>query len=102
MIKFLLAAISVLAIGYTLQVGATDQSNKYYGDCTGSETAGRCAEKCPEGSYLVGYKSKDAGYICKLVPTGCPYGDSIPMDNCNKFKPAEPKPVKEEPAFRGK
>lgn len=45
--------------------------------------------QCPAGSYDIGI-SKDGQPICKLEPTGCPYGDSIPMDMCNKFKPAEP------------
>lgn len=42
--------------------------------------------KCPAGSYDIGI-SKDGSPICKLEPTGCPYGDSIPMDMCDKFKP---------------
>lgn len=45
--------------------------------------------ECPAGSYDIGI-SKDGQPICKLEPTGCPYGDSIPMDMCDKFKPAEP------------
>lgn len=48
---------------------------------------------CPKGSYSIG-KDKDGVHeICKLEPTGCPYGDSIPLGpECDKFKPAEPKP----------
>ncbi len=30
--------------------------------------------KCTEGYY-------DAGGFCKSEPTGCPYGDSIPVDS---------------------
>lgn len=41
---------------------------------------------CPSGSY-------DAGGFCKQEPTGCPYGDSIPMDNCQKFTPQESQPI---------
>lgn len=41
---------------------------------------------CPAGSYDIGI-SKDGSPICKLEPTGCPYGDSIPMDMCDKFAP---------------
>lgn len=47
------------------------------------------AQTCPAGSYDIGI-SKDGQPICKLEPTGCPYGDSIPMDMCAKF---EPQPV---------
>ena len=49
---------------------------------------------CPAGSYDIGI-TKDGDPICKLEPTGCPYGDSIPMDMCDKFKPVEP--VQESP-----
>lgn len=38
---------------------------------------------CPAGSYDMG-----DGY-CKLEPTGCPYGDSIPMEDCDKFAPPQ-------------
>lgn len=46
-------------------------------------------QSCPAGSYNIGTKD-GINPICKLEPTGCPYGDSIPMDMCNKFKPVEP------------
>lgn len=75
---------------------AQQQSDKYDGDCTGNETQGRCADKCPPGSYLIGVDDKTGAAICKLEPTGCPYGDSIPMDMCDKFKPSpteQPKPA---------
>ena len=39
-------------------------------------------EKCPEGSYSIGF-SKDGDLVCKLEPTGCPWGDSVPMDKCS-------------------
>jgi hypothetical protein len=32
---------------------------------------------CPEGSYPIGDGA------CKLEPTGCPFGDSIPMEKCS-------------------
>lgn len=51
-------------------------------------------DRCPEGSYEIG--SKDEGPLCKLEPTGCPYGDSIPMDMCDKVKPAEVQPIEVE------
>lgn len=51
-------------------------------------------KECPAGSYNINTKDEP---ICKLEPTGCPYGDSIPLDVCfEKFKPqteAEFKPV---------
>lgn len=46
---------------------------------------------CPAGSYDIGI-SKDGQPICKLEPTGCPYGDSIPLGpECDKHKPASDK-----------
>lgn len=47
------------------------------------------ANPCPPGSYLVDYKAPDRP-ICKLDPTGCPFGDSIPMEHCSKFDPIAP------------
>ena len=35
---------------------------------------------CPDGSYNIGTKD-GVNPICKLEPTGCPYGDSIPLDS---------------------
>ena len=47
--------------------------------------------QCPAGSY-------DAGGFCKQEPTGCPYGDSVPMEKCEPHTPeekaaAQPAPV---------
>jgi hypothetical protein len=36
---------------------------------------------CPTGSYNIGTKD-GVNPICKLEPTGCPFGDSVPMDKC--------------------
>jgi hypothetical protein len=55
------------------------------------------AKTCPEGSYDIGI-SKDGEPLCKLNPTGCPYGDSIPMDMCDKFAPKPVEPIVTEPA----
>lgn len=74
--------------------------------------AQQSAQECPAGSYLIGYKDeKNIQPVCKLEPTGCPYGDSIPMDMCDKFKPVEqpteqvqpekPKPAPEQAASCG-
>ncbi len=60
--------------------------------------------KCPAGSYDIDI-TKDGNPICKLEPTGCPYGDSIPLGpDCDKHDPnlnqplitaPEPAPVAE-------
>lgn len=48
---------------------------------------------CPAGSYDVGI-SKTNEPLCKLEPTGCPYGDSIPLDSIKCVAPVdEVKPV---------
>jgi hypothetical protein len=63
-------------------------SDKADPECTGHETAGRCADKCPnETDTLLGYDQETGAAVCKSAPTGCPYGDSIPMDECDKFAP---------------
>ena len=50
---------------------------------TSSEVA-----SCPDGSYLIGYDKDGVNPICKLEPTGCPYGDSIPLGpDCDKHAP---------------
>lgn len=33
---------------------------------------------CPSGSYEIG-RDDSGNAICKMEPTGCPYGDSIPL-----------------------
>lgn len=54
---------------------------------------------CPAGSYEIGRKEPGGDPICKLEPTGCPYGDSIPLDMCDKFAPPkEVQPTTTEPA----
>lgn len=57
-------------------------SEKMDTSCTGHETAGRCADKCPnQTDTLLGYDPQTGAAICKAAPTGCPYGDSIPLDS---------------------
>lgn len=41
-------------------------------------------QECPEGSYNIGTSEEP---ICKNEPTGCQYGDAIPMDVCHKYAP---------------
>ncbi len=79
--KVVIAAIgiAILIIGVTASMQAT------------------AAQTCPEGSYNIGI-SKDGEPLCKLNPTGCPYGDSIPMDMCDKFAPKPVEPIVTEPA----
>ena len=50
-------------------------------------------EKCPDGMYQIGWSKDDPKeIICRMIPTGCPLGDSIPMDLCNeKLKKIEEK-----------
>lgn len=45
-------------------------------------TASAATTDCPAGTY-------DAGGFCKNEPTGCPYGDSIPMDSPKCAPPVE-------------
>lgn len=49
---------------------------------------------CPAGTYDTGISKTDVP-LCKIIPTGCPYGDSIPMDYCDTVKPKKTtEPVK--------
>ncbi len=43
---------------------------------------------CPTGSYNIGI-TKDGSPLCKLEPTGCPFGDSIPLDSPKCAPPAD-------------
>ena len=45
-----------------------------------SRTEASNGDGCPDGSYNIGIE-KNGEVICKLEPTGCPYGDSIPLDS---------------------
>lgn len=65
-------------------------NDKYDGDCDPTATDGRCADKCPAGSYEIGIEKETGQAICKLEPTGCPYGDSIPLDSPKCAPPADP------------
>lgn len=71
------------------QPASAQSSDKFDGECTGHETAGRCADKCPnQTDTLLGYDPQTGAAICKAAPTGCPYGDSIPLGaECDKHAP---------------
>lgn len=46
---------------------------------------------CPAGTYNIGEKNSP---LCKKEPTGCPYGDSIPLDSPKCAPPIEQQEVK--------
>lgn len=76
----MVGASSLLPVETQPQPANAATSDKYDGDCTGLETVGRCSDKCPSGSYEIG-RNADGSAICHLEPTGCPYGDAIPLDS---------------------
>lgn len=45
---------------------------------------GQEESRCPEGTYDIGISKTDEP-LCKIKPTGCPKGDSIPMIQCNEI-----------------
>lgn len=55
--------------------------------------ASEAVSGCPAGQTQIG--TENGQPICRITPTGCPYGDSIPLDMCDKFKPEE-QPVQKE------
>lgn len=72
-VLILMALVLLTFLVFKVAVFAQAPTDKYDGDCTGHETAGRCADK----PYL------------PHTPTGCPYGDSIPVDSPKCVPPAE-------------
>lgn len=50
--------------------------------------ASAAEDSCPAGTYELGPDKITGEPVCKADPTGCPYGDSIPIDECSKFAPA--------------
>ena len=46
-------------------------------------------QECPEGTFNVGHSKN--GPVCRNEPTGCPYGDSIPIDSAKCVAPGEVK-----------
>lgn len=45
-------------------------------------------EPCPAGTTDTGLV-KNGVRLCKIDPTGCPYGDSIPIEDCDKYEPIQ-------------
>lgn len=82
----IVAVIVATAVSYRVAFATSDKSD---GPCTGQETAGRCADKCPnQTDTLMGYDKTTGAAICKAAPTGCPYGDSVPLGpECDKLAP---------------
>jgi len=73
--------ILLVTVSAFLYIGGVQaMSDKSYSECVGNETAGHCTDKCPLGSYNIGI-SKTNEPLCKLEPTGCVNGDSIPLDS---------------------
>lgn len=51
-------------------------------------TIAHAISSCSAGSYEIG-REDNGTPICKNEPTGCPYGDSIPLGpDCDKHKEA--------------
>lgn len=86
-----------------LELNLDSQSAKSDKDCTGLETVGRCADKCPNiTDILLGFEPQhhtaicqevkfvcpdntipvdEPNHVCKPQPTGCPYADGIDINN---------------------
>lgn len=77
--KKLLIAIAVFGASF----GAMNFVSAYSSNNNG--------EQCLPGSYEIG-RADDGSPICKAEPTGCPYGDSIPLDS-PKCAPSTPEEI---------
>ncbi len=73
----ILGSLTVLPVQTPAQPASALQSDKYDGDCTGNETAGRCADK-------------------PFDPANCQYPDrwSNPVGGCDNSDPAVPECIK--------
>lgn len=49
-------------------------------NCQGEIKAPACSKSCPSTSYEIG-RDQNGAPICHAQPTGCPYGDAIPLDS---------------------
>jgi hypothetical protein len=76
-VQFALVILAVAVSGYHIEPNKTNAAN---------------GDGCPTGSYNIGI-SKDGQPLCKLEPTGCPYGDSIPLDSPKCVPPPVQKPA---------
>lgn len=85
--------------------------DKFDGDCTGHETVGRCADKCPaatnEGAYyLQGFDKETGAAVCGFTYYDpCPYADAQPATSptCQRLAATATQPVASpSEAFHGK
>lgn len=88
----------------TQPASAQQQSDKYDGDCTGQETQGRCADKCPpptaEGVYFERGRGPNGQLACGFAYyNACPYmeGASATDPKCEKARLSQqpPEPVQD-------
>lgn len=92
--KLLIAFVASLGVVTALAIAPTKfepvERTNAENNCIDSACSNHSGKPtpCPEGSYSIGIE-KNGENICKLEPTGCPYGDSIPLDICDKFKPVD-------------
>lgn len=98
-VRFIVLAISMIAIGFVgvahpdwviagIPTAKASAEVKADDPCTGTETAGRCADKCPDGTYLQGYDKDNGGAICVYTSQNtCPYADAQSADSpeCQKL-----------------
>lgn len=62
-----------------LQPATAIQDQKSDGECTGHETAGRCADKCPNGYYQQGIDKETGAATCHPnIETNPAYVDTAP------------------------
>lgn len=60
--NFILVVLVIISIiGFWALYAYAD---KYDGDCMPDATAGRCADKCPDGQYLQGYDKDTGAAVC--------------------------------------
>lgn len=101
--------VCFLALGVIYSALASANYEKYDGDCTGLETVGRCADKCPEPTtqgtyYLMGY-GKHGEAICGIsYYNECPHAHvDLHSALCRKLAeqndPEEPAPVVQEESY---
>lgn len=68
----------VLALGAVLMLGVLAGSI-----FMPTRPAQATTKSCPAGSYQIGWDKDDPTQpVCKMEPTGCPFGDSVPLDRC--------------------
>lgn len=72
------------------QSQVTEQMDTRCQELYGDDEEPVLPKECPAGTTLVDYENGDKQKpICKGEPTGCPYGDSIPIDSPKCVAPYE-------------